>query len=56
MARIGSTGIPNPYRFFGTFAGVPVLRRIPDAAYKRIVGLLLLSLGVYMLLRGLQGK
>ena len=22
MARIGSTGIPNPYRFFGTFAGV----------------------------------
>src|SRR5512139_2856480 len=23
MARIGSTGIPNPYRFFGTFAGVP---------------------------------
>ena len=40
----------------GTFAGVPVLRRIPDAAYRRIVGLLLLSLGVYMLLRGLQGK
>jgi len=23
MSRIGSTGIPNPYRFFGTFAGVP---------------------------------
>ena len=40
----------------GTFAGVPVLRRIPDAAYRRIVGLLLLLLGVYMLLRGLQGK
>ena len=37
-------------------AGVPVLRRIPDAAYRRIVGLLLLLLGAYMLLRGLQGK
>src|SRR5919109_679519 len=23
MTRIASTGIPNPYRFFGTFAGVP---------------------------------
>ena len=40
----------------GTFAGVPVLRRIPEAAYKRIVGVLLLSLGVYMLARSLQGK
>src|SRR5262249_11295685 len=40
----------------GRLAGVPVVRRIPDAAYKRIVGVLLLALGVYMLLRGLQGK
>jgi hypothetical protein len=23
MARIGSTGIPEPYKFFGTFAGLP---------------------------------
>lgn len=23
MARIASTGIPNPYRFFGTYAGLP---------------------------------
>jgi len=40
----------------GTFAGVPLLRRIPEAAYKRIVGVLLLSLGIYMLVRGLKGK
>jgi uncharacterized membrane protein YfcA len=40
----------------GTFAGVPVLRRIPDAAYKRLVGVLLLALGVFMLVRGLQGE
>src|SRR5512138_2864 len=23
MARIASTGIPNPYQFFGTYAGLP---------------------------------
>jgi replicative DNA helicase len=23
MARIASTGIPNPYRFFGTYVGLP---------------------------------
>jgi replicative DNA helicase len=23
MARIGVTGIPDPYHFFGTFAGLP---------------------------------
>jgi uncharacterized membrane protein YfcA len=40
----------------GTFAGVPVLRRIPETAYRRTVGILLLSLGFYMLMRGLQGK
>jgi uncharacterized membrane protein YfcA len=39
----------------GTIAGVPVLRRIPEAAYRHIVGVLLLSLGVYMLVRGLHG-
>lgn len=36
----------------GTIGGVPLLRRIPDVAYRRIVGALLLVLGVYMLLRG----
>jgi uncharacterized membrane protein YfcA len=37
----------------GTLGGVPLLRRIPDAAYRRIVGVLLLLLGAYMMLRGL---
>ena len=40
----------------GTFVGVPLLRRIPETAYKRAVGALLLLLGVYMLVRGLQGQ
>jgi uncharacterized membrane protein YfcA len=40
----------------GTLGGVPLLRRIPETAYRRIVGVLLLLLGSYMLLRGLQGK
>jgi uncharacterized membrane protein YfcA len=40
----------------GTLGGVPLLRRISDAAYRRIVGVLLLSLGLYMLVRGLQGQ
>jgi uncharacterized membrane protein YfcA len=40
----------------GTLGGVPILRRIPEKAYRHIVGGLLLLLGFYMLLRGLQGK
>jgi hypothetical protein len=30
----------------GTFIGVPLLRRIPESAYRRIIGLLLLLLGI----------
>lgn len=30
----------------GTFVGVPLLRRIPESTYRRIVGLLLLLLGI----------
>lgn len=37
----------------GTMGGVPLLRRIPEAAYRRIVGVLLLLLGAYMMLRAL---
>jgi uncharacterized membrane protein YfcA len=40
----------------GTLGGVRLLRRIPEAAYRRIIGVLLLLLGVYMLVRGLQGR
>jgi uncharacterized membrane protein YfcA len=40
----------------GTLGGVPVLRRIPDTVYRRLVGVLLLLLGGYMLLHGLQGS
>lgn len=37
----------------GTFVGVPLLRRIPDEAYRRIVGLLLLLLGIGLFVGGL---
>jgi uncharacterized membrane protein YfcA len=30
----------------GTFVGVPVLRRIPESMYRRLVGILLLLLGI----------
>jgi uncharacterized membrane protein YfcA len=33
----------------GTFAGVPVLQRIPAPVYRRIVGVLLLALGISLL-------
>jgi uncharacterized protein len=36
----------------GTVFGVRTLRRIPEAAFRRIVAILLLLLGTYMLLRG----
>jgi uncharacterized membrane protein YfcA len=32
--------------------GVRILRRIPEAVFRRIVAILLLLLGTYMLLRG----
>jgi len=34
----------------GTLLGDPVLRRIPELWFSRIVGVLLIALGVYMLL------
>lgn len=37
----------------GTIGGVPLLRRIPESAYRRIVGVLLVLLGAYMMLRDL---
>ena len=40
----------------GTLAGVPLLRRIPPTAYRKVIGVLLLVLGAYMLARGLLGK
>jgi uncharacterized protein len=36
----------------GTLLGVRTLRRIPEQAFRRIVAILLLLLGTYMLLRG----
>jgi uncharacterized membrane protein YfcA len=39
----------------GTLGGVPLLRRVPDPVYRRLVGVLLLLLGGYMLLHALQG-
>ena len=36
----------------GTVIGVPTLRRIPETAFRRVVAILLLLLGTYMLLRG----
>ena len=40
----------------GTLVGVPLLRRIPEEAYGRIIGVLLLLLGFYMLVRGLRSS
>jgi len=34
----------------GTLAGKPLLQRIPEAAYRTIVSLVILALGVWMLL------
>ena len=34
----------------GTFIGVPLLRRIPEPMYRRVIGGLLLSLGIVLLL------
>lgn len=36
----------------GTLVGVPVLRRIPENLFRRIVAVILVLLGVYMLTRG----
>ena len=36
----------------GTLAGERILRRLPESWYRRVVGLLLVALGLYMLLRG----
>lgn len=36
----------------GTFLGVPVLRRIPEPAYRRLVGALLVGLGIALLAAG----
>ena len=36
----------------GTVIGVRVLRRIPERAFRRIVAVILLALGAYMILRG----
>jgi uncharacterized membrane protein YfcA len=36
----------------GTVLGIRTLRRIPEMVFRRIVAILLLVLGTYMLLRG----
>ena len=40
----------------GTFLGVPLLRRIPESIYRRLVGALLAMLGVSLLATALTGK
>jgi uncharacterized membrane protein YfcA len=35
----------------GTIVGILVLRRIPEKAFRRIVGVLVLGIGIYMLFR-----
>ncbi len=35
----------------GTFAGQPVLRRIPERTFRAVVGLIILALGIWMLAR-----
>lgn len=39
----------------GTFVGVPLLGRIPEAAYRRLVGGLLIALGVILFTLALRG-
>ena len=39
----------------GTLAGVTLLRRIPEHIFRRAVGILVLALGAYMLVRALHG-
>ena len=36
----------------GTLAGTRLLRRIPENLFRRVVGLLVLAIGIYMLMRG----
>jgi uncharacterized membrane protein YfcA len=40
----------------GTFLGVPILGRIPESVYRRLVGVLLvvLGIGLFVLSRGSQ--
>jgi uncharacterized protein len=38
----------------GTAAGTPLLRRIPEQTFKRVLGVLLVLLGAYMVLSGIQ--
>jgi uncharacterized membrane protein YfcA len=38
----------------GTFWGVHVLHRIPERSFRKLLSLLILALGVYMLVRGLR--
>jgi uncharacterized membrane protein YfcA len=39
----------------GTFVGVPLLGRIPEGAYRRLVGGLLIALGVILFTLALRG-
>lgn len=38
----------------GTFWGVPLLRRIPDAIFRKLLSALILVLGIYMLFHGFR--
>jgi uncharacterized membrane protein YfcA len=40
----------------GTFLGTKLLCRIPEEVFHRIVGAIILALGVFMMWRGIQGK
>ncbi len=46
LMLIGSVGV-----VVGTIAGQPLLRRIPERTFRAVVGLIILALGVWMLLR-----
>lgn len=40
----------------GTFLGTTVLQKIPEHTFTRIVGVVILGLGVFMLRRAVQGQ
>lgn len=52
MAWLVPVAIATAGVLVGTFGGVRLLRRIPQQAFRRFVGVLIALLGLYMLLRG----
>src|SRR5687768_976813 len=53
IARIWSlVAVSTAGAVTGTLVGVPLLRRVPEPIFRRLVAILLLVLGAYMMLRG----